>query len=222
MGSVPTTLRLLTYNIHQLRDDADAVREVLVASRADVVAVQEPPRGPRGAARLRDLAWSAGYDVAVVGGAARTTALLVRHGLPFTGAHGVRLAWRPGRTRRGLAVADVGGVRVISMHLSLVPAERVRHLIRLLLVVRSTVGPVVLAGDLNEDPDGPTWRKLGLHLHDVTDRVGPTFPARRPARRIDAILISHAGSATGAQVLGGEDAVRASDHLPVVADLHWP
>jgi endonuclease/exonuclease/phosphatase family metal-dependent hydrolase len=220
MGSVPTTLRLLTYNIHQLRDDADAIRDVLIASRADVVAVQEPPRGPRGAARLRRLSWSAGYQVAVVGGGARTTALLVRTGLPFTGARGVRLAWRPGRTRRGLAVADVAGVRVISTHLSLVPAERVRHLIRLLLVVRSTVGPCVVAGDLNEDPGGPSWQRLALHLHDVTTSVGPTFPARGPQRRIDAILVSHGTTATDARVLDEPGVERASDHRPVVADLH--
>lgn len=220
-GDVPRSLRVLSFNVRQLRDDRAAVVEVLRTADADVVALQEPPRGPFGRGRLRAVAREAGYEPAVSGAGARTTAILVRTGTPVTGARGVRLPWRPGRTRRGLAVADVAGVRVVSVHLSLFPAERAAHLIRLLLMVRATEGPCVVAGDLNEEPGGPTWRRLASVLRDATAAVGPTFTARRPRRRLDAIHVSPGVTTSGARALRGDVAVRASDHCGVVVDLTW-
>jgi len=216
---VPSTLRVLTANIHQLRDDRSAVVAVLRGAAPDVVALQEPPRGPLGAARLRRLARDAGLRVAVGGGRARTTALLVRPTLPVTGARAVGLPWTPGRTRRGIAVADVAGVRVLSVHLSLDPAERAQHLIRLLLLVAAADGPCIVAGDLNEQPDGESWVRLGRHLRDATTASGPTYPAAEPTARIDVVLVAGLGS-SNAEVVPGDAARRASDHLPVVVDVH--
>lgn len=208
----------MTYNIRQLKDDRAAVLEVLRSVGPDVVAIQEPPRGPFGAGRLRRLAAEAGLDVAVSGSGARTTALLVRPGLPVTGGRAVRLRWRVGRTRRGLAVADVAGVRIVSVHLSLHRAERAAHLDRLRIIAASGVACVV-AGDLNERPGGPTWRRLGLHLRDVTAGTGPTFPAGGPVQRIDAVLTTSELAGRAARVITGETAARASDHCAVVVEL---
>lgn len=211
----------MTWNVHGLRDDAAAVRDVLRSGGADVVALQEPPRGPSGRSRLTRLAQSAGFSVAVGGAGARTTALLVRSGLAVTGAQALRLRWHPPRTRRGVSMAHVAGVRVLSVHLSLDEAERAEHLHRILLAVRSAPGGCVVAGDLNEDPGGPTWRRLGLAVHEVSTGTGPTFPARAPRRRIDAVLATTGITATGARRLADERARVASDHLPVVVDLRW-
>jgi endonuclease/exonuclease/phosphatase family metal-dependent hydrolase len=218
---VPTSLRVLTYNVRMLRDDTSAVVRVLRASGADVVALQEPPVSPFGPARLRRLAQRAGYRVVVRGGGARTSALLVRDGLEATRPRAVRLAWRPGRTRRGLAVADVAGVRVISTHLGLVQAERLSHVRRVLLVVDSSPWPVVLAGDLNERPGGPTWARLLTRLHDVSESVGSTYPATGPQYRIDAVLATAGVTGSGAHVLSGDDVRTGSDHSPVVVDVSW-
>lgn len=215
------TLRVLTYNVRQLKDDRDAVAAVLRRSDADVVALQEPPRGPFGRGRLARVAHAAGYEVAVGGGGARTTALLVRRGLAVTRTQDVRLPWRPGRTRRGLAMADVAGIRVLSAHLSLDEAERRRHLIRLVLLVRAAEGGCVVAGDLNEEPGGPTWRRLGLHLHDLTAASGPTFPARSPRRRLDAVLATSGLTGAGVERLDEDPARQASDHLGVAVDVRW-
>ncbi|WP_034226648.1 endonuclease/exonuclease/phosphatase family protein, partial [Actinotalea ferrariae] len=65
-------LRVATWNVRQLKDDRSAVVDVLRSLDADVVALQEPPRGPRGRSRLRGLAHDAGLAVAVAGGGART------------------------------------------------------------------------------------------------------------------------------------------------------
>lgn len=242
-----TTLRVLTYNIRRLRDDAEAVRQVLASARADVVAIQEPPRGPWGRRRLRTLAGAAGYRAVVLGGVARTTALLVRDDVADVGARGVRLRWYPGPrslTRRGFAMAEVAGVRVISVHLGLSARQRAGHLITLLQLVTGVPGGCVVAGDLNEDPGGPSWRRLTLHLHDVGRASASTFPSSEPRHRIDAVLVSRGAVAQEVRVLGADsdrvggsgsgeagsveeglpaDVVRrASDHLPVLAQITFP
>src|SRR5690606_38786677 len=149
-------LRVMTYNVRGLKDDEAAVVEVLRAATPDVVALQEPPRGPLGRRRLARLAERAGLEVLVGGGGARTTALLARPGLPVGTAYAMRLPARPLRTRRGLATADVAGLRVVSVHLGLAARERSRQLVRILPLVAAAPDCVV-AGDLNEPPGGPTW-----------------------------------------------------------------
>lgn len=215
-----TSLRVMTYNIRQLKDDRAAVLSVLREAAPDVVAVQEPPRGPFGRARLRRLAQEAGLVTVVSGGGARTTALLARPEVPVTGARSLRLPWQPGRTRRGLAFAQVGGLRIISVHLSLSGRERSGHLARVMPLVAGAPSCVVL-GDLNELPGGPSWRRLGMNLRDLAPAAGPTFPATSPTRRIDAVLGSGGVTASGARVVTDEAARRASDHLPVVVDIRW-
>lgn len=212
-------LRVMTFNVRRLRDDRAAVRALLEAGAPDVVALQEPPRGATGRARLGRLARDAGLEVAVGGGGARTTALLVAPGFTVLGARTVRLPWTPGATRRGLAVAEVDGVLVVAVHLGLRAAERAAHVARLARLVTAAPGPVVVAGDLNEPPGGPSWRALGRHLRDLSADAGPSFPATAPRVRIDVVLGSRACEPGGARSLAGPPADRASDHLPVVADV---
>ncbi|WP_258725977.1 endonuclease/exonuclease/phosphatase family protein [Cellulomonas sp. NS3] len=248
-------LRVMTYNLKGLKLDAAAAAAVVRAADPDVVGVQEPPRGPLGRWRLRRFARDAGLRVVVGHGGARTTALLVspRAGrvedaravrLPWFGARERRTAW----TRRGYALATVDGVRVVSVHLSLDRLERARHLGRILAEVEATPGPCVVVGDLNEQPGGETWGRLGALLRDAHvaaahddggEAPGPggvagrgsgsvageparTFSAVRPRRRIDAVLASADLVPRGARVPDDDAARRASDHLPIVAELELP
>ncbi|NTW40855.1 MAG: hypothetical protein HGA44_13405 [Cellulomonadaceae bacterium] len=259
---MPSRLRVMTFNVRQLRDDRSAVVAVLRDAAPDVVAIQEPPRGPWGPFRLRSVARAAGLRVAVSGRGARTTALLVRPGLPVAGARSVRLpaapapavhAARPpavpsGRAptapsagaptagtptepptltpvrrrpavKRGFALAEVAGVRVVSVHLGLDPTERAMHVGLLLAELGASDAPCVVAGDLNERPGGASWRRLLAGLRDAAPHVGPTFPAVSPAHRIDAVLVAGGLRVDSARVVAGESTQRASDHLPVVVDL---
>ncbi|WP_170223927.1 endonuclease/exonuclease/phosphatase family protein [Cellulomonas cellasea] len=246
-------LRVMTYNLKGLKLDAAAAAAVVRAADPDVVGVQEPPRGPLGRWRLRRFARDAGLRVAVGHGGARTTALLVSPRatrvedaravrLPWFGARERRTAW----TRRGYALATVDGVRVVSVHLSLDRLERARHLSRILAEVEATPGPCVVVGDLNEQPGGETWGRLGTLLRDAHVEAprdgsgggpgdGPrvpfggapaeparTFSAVRPRRRIDAVLASPDLVPRGARVPDDDAARRASDHLPIVAELELP
>lgn len=260
MGAMPV-LRVMTYNLKGLKLDAPAAAAVVRAADPDVVGVQEPPRGPLGRWLLRRFARDAGLRVAVGHGGARTTALLVS---PRAGrvedARAVRLPWfgprerRTAWTRRGYALATVDGVRVVSVHLSLDRLERARHLSRILAEVEATPGPCVVVGDLNEQPGGETWGRLGALLQDahvaaadagrarmlpgaagvapgdaaggapggVRAEPARTFSAVRPRRRIDAVLASRDLVPRAAHVPDDDAARRASDHLPIVADLELP
>ncbi|MBB2922396.1 endonuclease/exonuclease/phosphatase family protein [Cellulomonas cellasea] len=248
-------LRVMTYNLKGLKLDAAAAAAVVRAADPDVVGVQEPPRGPLGRWRLRRFARDAGLRVAVGHGGARTTALLVSpRAARVEDARAVRLPWfgprerRTAWTRRGYALATVDGVRVVSVHLSLDRLERARHLSRILAEVEATPGPCVVVGDLNEQPGGETWGRLGTLLRDahvaavhddarealgVEGAAGrasggsPAEPARtfsavRPRRRIDAVLASPDLVPRGARVPDDDVARRASDHLPIVAELELP
>ncbi|NMM16137.1 MAG: endonuclease/exonuclease/phosphatase family protein, partial [Cellulomonas sp.] len=70
-------LRIMTYNVKALSVDAQAAAQVVRDADPDVLGMQEPPRGPVGAARLRRFAADVGMQPVVTGHGARTTALLV-------------------------------------------------------------------------------------------------------------------------------------------------
>ena len=223
------TLRVMTYNLRGLREEVDALVEVVRAARPDVLAVQEPPRGVSGRARLRRFAARTGMRVAVGGGGARTTALLVVPHRRVQDAAGLRLPWRVGLTRRGVATARIDGVRVVVVHLGLRATERSRHVE---LVTRRLLhggdGPVVVAGDLNERPGGPSW--LGLSeaaggLQDAAAVAGaevPTYPADVPRLRIDVVLVDGRLPVLAARVPDEAGVGVASDHRPLVVDVHLP
>ncbi len=74
-----------------------------------------------------------------------------------------------------------GPVTVVNTHLSFVPGWNVHQLRRLARELGEPAHPVVLMGDLNlPRPRVPGFRPLGS---------SPTFPAHRPARQLDHILV---------------------------------
>ncbi|MBO0899525.1 endonuclease/exonuclease/phosphatase family protein [Cellulomonas sp. zg-ZUI22] len=221
------TLRVMTYNLRGLRGDVRALVDVVRAARPDVLAVQEPPRGWRGRWLLRRFASRTGLRVVVGGRGARTTALLVVPHRAVRGASAVRLPLTPGLTRRGAATALVDGVRVVVVHLGLRAEERARHvdLVRRRLL-HGGDGPLVVAGDLNERPGGPSWGAFGAGgLLDAASVVGvdtPTYPADVPRLRIDVVLADARLAVLGARVPDDAGAGVASDHRPLVVDLRLP
>jgi endonuclease/exonuclease/phosphatase family metal-dependent hydrolase len=85
-------------------------------------------------------------------------------------------------------------------------------------------GALVLAGgDLNDPPEAPALAPLagdGAWL-DPLDPQATTWRGAQGADQLDALLVARgdAGAVVSAWVAEGEDAGRASDHLPVVLDL---
>lgn len=234
----PDRVRVLTYNVRDLKDDVDALVRIVRAVAPDVLCLQEVPRYPFAGHRVGAFAdacgllWSGGAER--TGGTAVLTALRIDQ--RASGAGQLPVSGRLTR-RRGYAAGVVGvpggpSVTVASVHLSLVAGERVLHA-RLVSDQLQRLGsaPYVIAGDLNEPPGGPAWSAFGTAFRDAGGAASvaaagePTFPARSPRDRIDAVLVSDGVLVESVRVPGVADGVdpvdlvQASDHLPVVADL---
>ncbi|MFB7932175.1 endonuclease/exonuclease/phosphatase family protein [Streptomyces sp. NPDC056039] len=230
-------IRVLTYNIRSMRDDTAALARVIRACEPDLVLVQEAPRFFRWRKKLARLARAA--DLVIVTGGATTTgpAILssLRAGVERT--EDILLPPTPGLHRRGFATAVVrfAGTRigVLSCHLSLQKDERHEQGGMLLdRLAGMGVEHAIAGGDLNERPDGRTFRLLTEQLTDCR-AAAPwggehTWTPADPYQRIDAIFATK-----GVEVLGcgvpdglpgvtGADLRAATDHLPVLAALRIP
>ncbi len=238
------TVRVLTYNVRSLRDDSAALIRVIQACAPDVLVVQEAPRLLRWRSRCAALARACGLFYVAGGRSAGGNLLLAAARVSVHGVVERRIPQRWRDPIRGVAAATLGVGRlrfgVVGVHLSLSAAGRQRDV----AVVQETVGafgnlPVVLAGDLNEPAGGPTWVALAASgLYDAgAGEATPTFPSRAPRRRIDAVLVKGAGEGGGEEIGTAvkvrdyrvpdrtelrADLARATDHLPVLAELDMP
>lgn len=223
-------LRVLTWNVRDLLGDPLAVARVLRASRADVVCLQEAPRWPGSRWRVARLAREAGLLYVAGGRVSAGTALLCSLRAEVADVVEARLPVQGRRTRpRGAVFGTVRlpghqSVALACVHLGLTAQERERHvrLIRSRLV--ASARPVLVAGDLNEAPGGPSWVALGDLVVDPAAGSTATFPARAPRRRIDAVLASPGLEVVsyGAWVPDEADVRSGSDHLPVLAEIALP
>ncbi|WP_020573384.1 endonuclease/exonuclease/phosphatase family protein [Actinopolymorpha alba] len=238
-----TQLRVLSYNVRGLRDDVPVLAEIVRRCRPDVLVVQEAPAVLRWRSKCAALARTCGL-VYVAGGRTAGGNLLLCH--QRISVHGVSEQRIPQRLRdpiRGVVAATLGegSLRfgVVGIHLGLSAEGRRREVGEVLATTRSFGDlPVIVAGDLNEHPDGPSWKaftEAGLRDLGVDGAVA-TFPAGGPSARIDGIF------ASGERIVGrgcgvpesagladagdpedpsdlGADFVQASDHLPVLAVL---
>ncbi|HVB27455.1 MAG TPA: endonuclease/exonuclease/phosphatase family protein [Mycobacteriales bacterium] len=219
------TLRVLTYNVRSLRDSRAAVAAVIRRCAPDVVCVQEAPRFARWRAARAALARESGLVVATtdrVGGLCLLTSIRVRVQHP----RWARLTRTPGQHQRVLCLAELsaGGesYTVGSVHLGGRQAERLRHVEELFGLIGAPAAPLVLAGDVNEEPDGPAWRLLTERLVDAAVAVGsaePTSTAAAPRRRIDAVFVDPGLEVVACQVPELPGLAGASDHRPVLAVL---
>lgn len=127
----------------------------------------------------------------------------------------------PGREPRVAIEATIstpsGALHVVSTHLGLRTRERQQQALRLAALIRRLEGPLVVLGDFNEW----VWRGPVRRVLAGQDWAGThhrTFPSRFPALKLDRIYCRPA------RLLGNSwrdpDGKNASDHLPVVAELH--
>ncbi|GGN46058.1 hypothetical protein GCM10012285_30290 [Streptomyces kronopolitis] len=230
-------IRVLSYNIRSMRDDRAALARVIRACAPDLVLIQEAPRFFRWRKAAEKLARASGL-VHVTGGATAAGPMILSSlRAQVERTEDVLLPRTPGLHRRGFATAVVriGGVRlgVLSCHLSLADRERYAQAGLLLERLAALDVPYAVAGgDLNDRPDGRSFRRLAGALTDAW-AVRPwggefTSTPGDPHQRIDAIFTT-----AGVEVLGcgvphglpgvGEDDLRAAtDHLPVLAALRVP
>jgi endonuclease/exonuclease/phosphatase family metal-dependent hydrolase len=215
------TIRVATWNVHDLRGGVPVIASAIGAQEPDVVLLQES--GSR--RRLRDLGRSLGWTVVadprVFPRRRVRNALLARPSVAeMIRSRLVRFATGSPLRPRGVLVADVDERwTAVSLHLGLEGPERGRHVAQLRTLLEGSAQPIVIGADLNAHPGDPGPSALAERFSDVWTAVGEgdgaTFPSSAPTARIDYLFVSPAIQALRAWTAGGT----ASDHLMVVADL---
>lgn len=225
-------LRIASWNIHKAvgtdrRRDADRVLAGIADLHADIVALQEADHrlGDRPSALPRDrIAAATGLEPLPIGRNAVSlgwhgNALLARPGIHLCGLEHLDL---PGHEPRGAVLVDLdtpAPLRLVLVHLGLLRSARRRQLDAIKAALsRHPARPTVILGDFNE-------RSLRVGLGRIAGSfailpTAPTFPSRRPFLALDRIVhspdldlipLAHPRS-PGPQ---------PSDHLPLLAALHW-
>ncbi len=232
-------MRVASYNIHggvgaDDRHDLARTVDVLRELDADVLLLQEvgdhKGRAPT-VNQAEQLGGALSMDVAV--------AYTLPHGPWGYGNCVLARGEITAKTRFDLSVAgreprcclavharlgDLRDVAVVVVHLGLKWGERRRQLERLLGPegpIAGSAGPVVIGGDFNDWPPGPTTRLLGRKLTDAAwpslDFRG-TFPARFPFLRLDRLYATRGLRVRDYRVHRSRLARVASDHLPIVVE----
>ncbi len=159
-----TGLRVLSYNIHSLRDDTRALASVVRAVAPDVAIIQEAPRRFRWRQKCADLARS--FDMVVGGGGLPALGNLILTSLRVRARDtwSVQFPLTPGRHMRGAAFVRcvVGRTPFLAAgsHLSTDANERPGQATLLKKYLDEADEPVVFGGDLNENSGGAAWRTL--------------------------------------------------------------
>jgi len=215
------TLRVLSYNVHGLKDDRAALTGLVRDLAPDVVMVQEAPRRFRWRHKCAALADDFGMVVAAGGLPSLGNLLLVSLRVRVRETWCLRYPLTPGRHMRGAAFAacSVRGARftVSGSHLATDPVERPAQALRWKQELTAIEGTVIAGGDLNEGPGGAAWRTVADGF--VSSDSPLTFPATLPRLRLDAVFVTPDVTIDRYEVIESDQARRASDHLPVVADL---
>lgn len=223
MSGVP--LRVLSYNVHGLRDDRSALTGLIRDLEPDVVVVQEAPRRFRWRHKCAALADDIDMVVAAGGLPALGNLILVTLRVSVHETWCLRYPLIPGRHLRGAAFArcSVKDARftVSGSHLATDPIERPAQAAQWKSALAAVDGPLVAAGDLNEGPGGGAWRTVADGFAAPHD-AGLTYPATLPRLRLDAVFVSPDIAIESYDVIETDQARRASDHLPVLVDLLLP
>jgi endonuclease/exonuclease/phosphatase family metal-dependent hydrolase len=229
---VMPSLRVMTYNIRNGRGsdqrvDLGRIGDVIIGYGPDVVALQEVDVGRArsgGADQAAELATRLGMHARFVGCVERGCE---RYGIatlsrwPIEESRTVMLPHRPETEPRAALClwvrwpAAERRLELINTHLSTNGVERVEQVAALSAEIGT--GDVVLAGDLNCSAASTPYRSLCTTLRAVTK--ARTWPARFPLFQLDHLLYRGALRLVSSGVWSRAPARRASDHLPVVAEL---
>lgn len=227
-------LKVASYNIHKAvgtdrRRDPDRILTVLHEVDADIVALQEVDRrfGSRETVLPRQAVEEHGWQVANL----RTmpasmgwhgNAILVRRAVSITDCDPIKL---PRLEPRGAVRASLnfGGqpVTVVGTHLDLSGLRRRHQVAAIADHLSECDEPTVVMGDCNEWTWGSGMLRPFADDWQLLD-PGRSFPSRAPVAKLDRIVASPHWRVIDSGVHRSALAARASDHLPVWANLDLP
>ena len=230
-------LNVMSYNIHvgigmDKKLDLARIAEVIRRQRVDLVGLQEVDRGVERTGRadeIKELARLTGMDYAFAHnldyqGGQYGVAVLSR--FPILAIDHRRYANRRERERRGFirVEIEVGGRRLnfVTTHLDYQFLDgRVFETEQLLKALEEVSGPVIVAGDFNEEPPGGAYdMMLKAGFADCWKQetaAGLTYPADKPTKRIDYVFYRNLGA--GVRTTASVPDTLASDHRPLVVQF---
>lgn len=225
-------MRIATYNIHRAigsdgRENPKRIAAVLHELDADIVALQEVGYTSGRPGNVLEYLGESTQARVVEGVTFQDerghygNAVLSR--VPITGVqrHDISVAGREPRGAIELNL-EVNGtaVQVVATHLGLRPGERRYQVERLTsLFTASSADIKILLGDLNE---WFLWGRPLRRLHRVFGRAPApaTFPVRWPLLALDRLWVQPLSVIGSLRAHESSTAKLASDHLPLVGDLH--
>ncbi|MGZ8212664.1 MAG: endonuclease/exonuclease/phosphatase family protein [Burkholderiales bacterium] len=225
-----TAIRIASYNTHGGigRDGhfvPKRIADVLKEMDADIIALQEVENRATGFDMLEYLKGETGFE-AIAGptllrrGADYGNGLLTR--FKVLKVQRINLCVDRCEPRGAIDVElDCGGtpMRVLATHLGLKPYERREQIQRLLRVLEGDRPlPTILMGDINE------WFLWGrplrwMHKHFEETPSPATFPSGFPIFALDRMWVKPRGLLSRMEVHSTPLARKASDHLPLKAEL---
>jgi endonuclease/exonuclease/phosphatase family metal-dependent hydrolase len=231
-------LRVMSYNIHvgvgmDQKLDLERIADVINKQHPDLVALQEVDRGVRRTqgideiaelGKLTKLNYAFAHNIDYQGG---EYGVAILSKFPIDKIDHVMFENRREAERRGLLRIEVPfagrTIHFVTTHLDYQYADgRLFETEQLLRALEGKVGPIIIAGDFNDEETGDSYKLVASKFQDAwteskTKEAGLSYPADKPAKRIDYIFFR------------GSDGWRvkkawtlrslASDHVPVIADL---
>jgi endonuclease/exonuclease/phosphatase family metal-dependent hydrolase len=223
-------------------DNIPGLADLIRTTAADVVLLQEVDRGTNRSGKVDQVqvlidrtkfAGTFGRSLDFDGGQ-YGIAILARRPIHFNQAFDLRVD--PVQTRAGgshepraALVASVetlrGRLQVVTTHLdpSAEQTYRLQEVLELLNVVRpraSEYTPVIVGGDFNAEPTSDVIKRMrDAGLRDAWTECGQgdgfTYPADKPAKRIDYLFLTNPLRCTSARVVD----TQISDHRPLLVTL---
>jgi endonuclease/exonuclease/phosphatase family metal-dependent hydrolase len=233
-----TPLRVMSYNIHvgvgmDKRLDLERIAAVINQERPDLVGLQEVDRGVKRTegideiaelARLTKMEYAFAHNLDYQGGQ-YGVAILSR--FPILKTDHRMYANKRESERRGMIRIEVKiGARIISFattHLDYQYEDgRIFEAGQMLDFLKAQHGALILVGDFNVEPTGDSYKLVTAYFRDAwvenkAKTAGLSYPADKPAKRIDYILFRPNEGVRAKNAWTVE--TQASDHIPVVADL---
>lgn len=226
-------MKIASYNIRKCigldrRRDPQRVLSVLGDLSMDIVALQEADKrlGRRPSSLPVDqierqtglLPLDMGYAGPSLGW--HGNALLIK---PDTDLGDIECLDLPGLEPRGAIIADIGlknglSVRLVTVHLGLLRKNRIRQIAYIQdAIANRPVRPTVILGDFNEWSHTKGLEGLAGNFDVLAP--GNSFHAARPVAKLDRFALTRDLHVKDAGVIDNLRARRASDHLPIWAEL---
>ena len=227
-------MRIATYNIHRAigsdgRENKKRIASVLHELDADIIALQEVGYSSGEPGNLLEYLGESIESHVIEGITFQDerghygNAVLTRLPASVVGRHDISVAGREPRGAIELTVRIRDTVvQVIATHLGLRPGERRQQVEKLIpLLAASSADIKILMGDLNE---WFLWGRPLRRLHRVFGDTPAlaTFPAPWPWFALDRLWVQPLSVVHSLQAHKSPAARKASDHLPLVAQLYLP